>query len=189
MWDVARLRAKLELPQRKLSERECASCWADLAGADSDRAYRSLWRLVAAPEQSVPLLEKMLSPVPRTEPEKVKQLIKDLEDRKLPVRNQAAAELEKLAELAEPALRRVLAEKPSLDLRQRIERLLEPLEGPRVDSPERLRTMRAIEVLDRLDHPEAKKLLAKLAGGAPEAFRTCAARAALTRLGARATKP
>jgi len=185
MWDVASLRAKLPLPSRELSERECASRWADLAGNDAARAYQSLWALVAAPSLSMPFLEKTLVPVPRAEPEQVKRLIKDLEEGNFDARKKAAAELEKLAELAEPALRRVLSETPGLDLRQRVERLLEPLEGPRLTSPERLRTVRAIEVLERLETLEARRLLNKLAEGAPGALLTRTARAALTRLDAR----
>jgi RNA polymerase sigma factor (sigma-70 family) len=185
MWDVAALRAKLPLPRRQLSERECASCWADLAGGDPQRAYQAVWSLAAAPEQSLPFLEKALPPVPRTEPEQIKRLIKDLEEGNFEARKKAAAELEKLAELAEPALRRVLAEKPNLEMRQRVERLLEPLEGPRLTSGDRLRASRAIEVLERLDGPEARRLLHKLSEGAPGALLTRIARSALTRLEAR----
>jgi hypothetical protein len=186
MWDVAALRAKLPLPRRELSEKECAAFWADLASADAARAYQSLWSLVAAPDRSLPYIEKALPPVSRAEPEQVKRLLKDLEEGNFEARQKAAIELEKLAELAESALRRVLSEKPSLDLRQRVERLLEPLESPHLTTPDRLRTVRAIEILERVDNAEARKLLKKLAEGASGALLTRSGRAALARLDARA---
>ena len=65
-----------------------------------------------------------------------------------------------------PALRRALEGRPlSLELRRRIEGLLERLQGP-ITSGERLRLMRAVEVLGQAATPEARKLLEELAKGA-----------------------
>ena len=48
---------------------------------------------------------------------------------------------------------------------------------------EELQVWRAVEVLERLGTPEARRVLEILAGGAAEALPTTAARAALDRLG------
>src|SRR5262249_61827235 len=107
------------------------------------RAVRALRR---APRQAVPLLAERVRPVVRDEP-RIARLIADLESRQFKVRRRAAEELEGLAELAEPALRKALAGKPTLEVRKQIDGLLAKLPrmlaGP-VPTPERLRVMRAV---------------------------------------------
>ena len=83
--------------------------------------------------------------------------------------------------VAEPALRKVLTGKPSLEARRRAEALLEKLRGP-VTSPEHLRALRVVEVLEHVGTPAAREVLTILANGAPGARPTRAAKAALARL-------
>src|SRR5262249_37301580 len=66
----------------------------------------------------------------------------------------------------------------------RIEDLLQKLDGP-VPSAANLRIIRAVQVLEYTDDPEARKLLEKLAQGAPTARLTQEAKAALERLAKR----
>jgi hypothetical protein len=82
-------------------------------------------------------------------------------------------------DVAEPALRRALAGRPSLEVRQRLEKLLDQLAHP---SPDVLRALRAIEVLESVGTAEAKAVLGKLAAGQPGAGLTREAKAALRRL-------
>ena len=65
------------------------------------------------------------------------------------------------------------------EVRQRIERLLEE---PRPISPERVRTMRAIQILAQIGNRESLQMLSHLAQGAPNALETQQARGALGRL-------
>jgi hypothetical protein len=90
-------------------------------------------------------------------------------------------ELEELGELAEAALRKMLAGKPSLEARRRAEELLEKLRGP-LPAGERLRSLRAVEVLEHAGTESARELLTRLASGAPEARLTREAKGALQRL-------
>jgi hypothetical protein len=97
-------------------------------------------------------------------------------------RDEAARELQKIAEMTLPAPRKVLAGKASLEMRRRVEQLvdkLEPLDG------ERLRSIRAVETLEHIGSPEARKVLLRMAQGASGARQTDEARAALHRLGKR----
>jgi hypothetical protein len=105
----------------------------------------------------------------------------DLDSDQFAVRAKATTELEQWSELAEAALRKALADQPSLEVRRRVQLLLERLDGP-ITSPERLRAMRAVEVLEHIDTPEARRLLEQLARGAPAALLTKEAKASLGRL-------
>jgi hypothetical protein len=94
-------------------------------------------------------------------------------------RQKASDELEKLGEAVEPALKKALEGKPALEVRQRIDSLLEKLKGSQA---ERRREVRAVDVLELVRTPEARQRLIELAKGRNEAGLTRAAAAALERL-------
>ncbi len=116
--------------------------------------------------------------------EQIDRWIKDLDSDQFAVREKARAELENLGELAEPALRRILENKPTLEQRRRIEPMLAKLEAA-IPSGESLRSLRAVRVLEHAATPEASHLLRELAGGAEGASLTGTAKAALARLNRR----
>ena len=148
------------------------------------RAYRAVWMMVAASRQSVPFLAERLRPEQPIPNDRLQKLIADLDSGQLNVRNRAAAELEKLGELAESALRRALEDKPALEVRQRLEALLDRIEH-RTLSSNQLAFLRALEVLEQIGTPEALRSVERLATGAPEARLTQEARASLERLAKR----
>ena len=90
--------------------------------------------------------------------------------------------MEELGEIAKPALTKALAGDPSREARKQMEELLDALD--RSLAGDRLRMLRAVEVLEMLGSPEARGVLKRLAGGAPEAFLTRQAKAALERFDA-----
>src|SRR5262249_59100893 len=73
---------------------------------------------------------------------KVARLLTDLDRDDFAVRQKAAAELEKLGPPAEPLLRRALQGDLSPEVRRRLERLLDSVEG--AGEAERLRDVRAL---------------------------------------------
>jgi WD40 repeat protein len=162
--------------------------WADLAGRDAAAAHRAVWALAAAPRQAVPWLTERLRPAAAPEPRQLAQLLADLDSDEFARRAKATEELEGLADLAAPALRRALEGKPPAEVRRRAEQLLHKLEGP-TNSPEVLRGVRAVEVLEQAGTPEARQLLERLAKGAPEARLTQEAKATLDRLAKRPAAP
>jgi RNA polymerase sigma factor (sigma-70 family) len=185
VWDLTGLRAGGRLPA-DLSAGELAGLWANLEGADAAPAYRAGWQLTLAPRQAVPFLRERLKPVPRGDVELIDRLVKDLNSARFPVRQKATQELETMLDQAGPGLRRALEGKPPLEVRQRVESLLEKLANP---SGERLRALRAVAVLERMGTTEAKRFLEELAGGAPGARQTQEAKAALERLARRPVPP
>jgi WD40 repeat protein len=163
--------------------------WADLGGGDAAKAYRAIGVLAAVPERSLPLLAARLLPVSSPDPGRLARLITNLDRDQFAVRDQATRELEGLGELAEAALRKLLAAKPPLEVRRRAEGLLEKLRGP-LPFGDRLRSLRAVEALEHVGTKQARQVLIRLAGGGPEARLTREAKAALQRLARRtAGKP
>ncbi len=157
------------------------TAWADLASDDAATAYQAVLRLAAAPRESVPFLNEVLPPVARADEKHIARLIAALDNDDFTAREQATAELEKLGEVALPALRKVLAGSPSAEVRRRCEVLLKTAAEPAL-SGERLRAVRAVEALEQADTPEARELLRRLAGGAEGARLTREAKVALDRL-------
>jgi dipeptidyl aminopeptidase/acylaminoacyl peptidase len=178
IWDTIGL--VQSAPAATLANAEREALWRDLAGADAGRAYRAMRTLLADRKEIVRFLKDRLRPVPPIDSRQNARLVADLDANDFAVRSKATAALAELGELAGPALRRALADQPSPELRRRAESLLGAL--AQVSSPEQVRALRAVELLEQLATLEARGLLATLAGGAPEVRLTREAMAALDRL-------
>jgi WD40 repeat protein len=191
VWDVTGRPRRGEPRRGGLAPKELEDCWTDLAGADAARAFRAL-QMMAADPQAVAFLKGRLRPeVVAVDRQSLARLVADLDSDQFATREKATAALEKLGELAEPALVKALQGRPSLEARRRAERLLGRIaeQHGAVPSPERLRVLRAVELLEQAGTPGAKDLLEALAGGTPEVWLTREAKAALRRLGRRPAPP
>jgi RNA polymerase sigma factor (sigma-70 family) len=177
VWD---LELPLEQRPQELTAKALASLWHDLGDADAGIADRAIWRLVAAPKQALPLLQKNLPPTPAPDPA-WRAWVKDLGSEKFAVRDKASRDLEALEEQAYPLLKEALAASPPLEMRQRIERLLDRLKYP-LTSPKMIRAVRAVEILEHIGTAQARQVLYELAQGGPGARLTEEARASLQRL-------
>jgi hypothetical protein len=180
-WDVARVLARRRARVRQVSPLELKGLWERLAAPDAAEAGLAVGRLQAAPRQAVRMLRARLRPVAPVDQRRIARLITDLESNHFRDRRRATRELEQLAELAEPLLRRRLANHPPLETRQQVEKLLKRLDGF-VTRPNQLRLLRAVEVLERIGTADARALLRDLAKGAPAARLTREAKSALQRL-------
>lgn len=188
LWDVTGRIEGGKLRPAKVSPQEFESLWADLGREDVPKARRALWTMVAADRQSVDFLQEHLQPaVSPASAETIAQLVADLDSAQFPVRTKAKAQLTQLAELAEPALLDAQKKHPSLEIRQRIEELLDNVMDQRSrPSGDRLRLVRAVEILEQIGTPEARQLLESLSRGASGALLTREAQASLARLGRQA---
>ncbi len=176
LWDVTCR------PTRRSDRPSIKQLWADLADRDAAKAFGAIGHLIAAPQQAVAMLQENLKPVPVSDDSKqVARWIAELDSERFEARQQAMAALGQLGERAEPDLRIALDGKPSLEARKRIEELLVNVRES-VSTPENLRKLRAVEVLERIGTTHAEGLLRTLANGAPRALLTREAKAALQRL-------
>jgi hypothetical protein len=162
--------------------------WTDLADSDGSKAYQAIGRLVRAPAKSVPWLREHLRAIPALtadEAKRLERLLVDLDNEQFAVRRKAAMEIEQLGEPVLPILDKVLGGTPSPEVRSQVEKLKERC-TPGNTGPS-LRVLRALEVLEHINTPEARQLLRKLAAGTPDARLTREAKAALDRIAQRRT--
>jgi RNA polymerase sigma factor (sigma-70 family) len=184
VWDVSRVTGRrVEAAERSPADLEAD--WRDLAG-DAATGYAALGRLVSSPGRAVAFLGKQLQSLEPVDTRRIERLITNLDDGRFEVRTQATRELEALAEQAAPALRKALAGKPSLEVRRRLEALLDRLAGAS-PSTETIRQIRAVEALEFIGTPEARRLLDQFAARPSETWLTREAREAAGRLGKRAS--
>jgi WD40 repeat protein len=181
VWDVPFLLREGKRRRADPTLKQLEGLWTKLASSDAEKAYGAIWALADAKKAAVPFLAERLRPASKVEKRRIAQLIAELDSKRFGVRQRATKELERLGEIAAPALRKVLEGSPGLELQRRVEQLLPKVTGPLTD-PEVLRGLRAVEALERAGTPEARKVLAVLAGGAPQARLTREAQAALERL-------
>jgi WD40 repeat protein len=185
LWDVTGRTWSGVPAKAKLAEKELAELWTDLAKPEARDGFAAEVKLAAAGQDTVAFLAKELRPEapPKIDAAGIARRIADLNDAHYKVRRKATRELEQLGMDARPALLRALQGKPSAEVRRRVEKLLAKAETARLRvDPLLLRSLRALEVLERIASPEAKKVVLTLAKGNPQARLTQEAKAALDRL-------
>jgi WD domain, G-beta repeat len=179
VWDLTGARGlSLPLPQDLLG------AWTDLADGAAARGLAAIRYLVAHPDAAVPLVADRVKPVPPTDSAAVDRLIGQLDSPRFAEREKATAALAELGEAAGERLRDAAARPASAEVRERLTGLLAKLDDLQFTG-DRLRVVRAVEALERIETPAARKVLEALAGGASGARVTVDARGALRRLTAR----
>jgi WD40 repeat protein len=139
-----------------LSREDLEALWSGLESVDAAQAYQAMGTLVVAGPEPVAFIQQKLKSFPSAE--RIARLIADLDSNQFAVRQKASAELENLGDWAEPALKKLLAGKPSLEVSRRAEELLEKLDQ-HVPAPRLLRMVRTVQVLERIGTHEAKQVL------------------------------
>jgi RNA polymerase sigma factor (sigma-70 family) len=178
IWDLT-----LGTAGKMLTRGDAEALWTDLAGDNAENAYVAIQRLAADPKSAVPFLHQRLQPVGLADPKKLTKLIGDLDSATFTERENAHRELASLGDAAASAIRKALAGTPTLEARRRMEELLKKLEP--AASPDGIRRLRAVEVLEGIGTPEARQVLQFLAEGIPEAWLTREAKASLDRFAKR----
>lgn len=162
-----------------VDEARVEALWKDLAGDDAKKAYEAVRTLGLGNGPVLPALRDRVKPVLAPDAKKVAQLIADLDSNMFAVRQKSTEELERLGELVEPDLKRVLEGQPTLEMKMRVDKLLERLVTAAPPSSEELRALRVIEILQLQGTAESKDALTALTKGAAGARLTRFAQSAL----------
>jgi WD40 repeat protein len=179
IWDLAGRVHQPPVP----TAAEVEMLWKHLGSEDAARAAQAIRQLAAAPDAAIEMLRQRLRPAPIVDEGHLARLMTQLESDSFANRQKAIAELEKLGDQALPAYRKALEGKPPLEMRRHLEHLVEKAGPAWWDvSGERLRSLRAIEVLELAGTEEARAVLKTLAAGGEGARLTEQAKAALERL-------
>ena len=179
VWDGSRFIKKpatIDLQAQQVDD-----LWKDLA-ADPVKAYQAIGKLSAAPKQAVALVKEKIKPTAHGDEKRIEQLINDLESDQFQVRQKATKELEKLGDLAEPALQKSLQTLKALEAKRRVEKLLGQIADDQTPSAQVLRNLRAVQVLGQIGNRAARTELERLAKGAPGDKLTRSAETALKRM-------
>ena len=145
VWDLALLKREPKAANLELDAMQIETLWTDLAGRDAVKAGKSIQTFASAPKQTTAFLREQLKPVVPVDGKKITKWIADLDSASFKTRSVAANELEKLGDLAIPALRKALASPTTLETQRRIEGLTDKLTTG-VLSPDQVRLVRAVEI-------------------------------------------
>jgi WD40 repeat protein len=183
IWDVSTTGGVpgSAVPGVAMAPPELEKRWGILAADDAAKAYVAIRELVATPAEAVAWIKERVKPVEAPDSKLVQKLIAQLGDEEFKTRQKAFAELLQIGEQLVPTIDQALARKPALETSSRLQNLRKSLTNTVIKGP-RLQAHRAIEVLEYIGTPEARRVLETLASGAPGALVTTQARAALTRL-------
>ncbi|MFO0846237.1 MAG: hypothetical protein U0797_28305 [Gemmataceae bacterium] len=180
VWDMNHLKRTRTLTADTLPEDEL---WAALASEDGEKAFRAVAWLREHPPVALRLFATKIAPAGAVDAKAVRRLLDELEADTAADRRKAAEALEALDMQAGPYLSKALEATRSAEVRRAVTRLLANLDGP-ATVPDRVREVRAVEVLEGMGDAKAKALLEVLAKGADSRL-TREAKEALARLAAR----
>lgn len=155
--------------------------WERLALADGAAGWAASAAMTRRAEEAIPLLAKRLVPV-SADPERVRALVAGLAAAEPEAREAARQELLRVRIDAAEVLRKELPH-AAPEVAKAIREVLDtPFLSLPLPAGETLRTLRGIAVLEEVGSPASCEVLKSLAGGAPQAAETRAARAALARV-------
>jgi hypothetical protein len=181
LWDTT-LAGAAKPRKEPLTGAAADGLWTTLGGDDAPAAFAALADLAAAPDRAVALVRRELKPVPAAPTDdQLDRTFADLDSERFATREKASRRLEDFGELAVPGVRKRLAEAESAEVRRRAQAFLDRFDPPK-PSPDRLRQLRAVELLEGIATPAARDVLSELAKGAAEAPLSREAAAALERL-------
>jgi WD40 repeat protein len=180
LWDLS----VMSRPQRNakpMTDEELTKQWARLLDKDAVTAFDAIARLIDDPDRTVPFVNRQLAAEKSFDDAVIDRLIANLDAPVFKVRDEASRELAKLGWAAEQAMRKVLEAKPSVEVEDRLKRLIENLPEEKFD-PISVFASRVTELLERVASPASRDLLTELAKGPASARITREANASLKRL-------
>jgi WD40 repeat protein len=153
--------------------------WAELAG-EAGPAFRTMRGLVAGGDETIAWLRGRMPP-PAEPGEQIQKSVAKLDAARYQTREAAQVELAKMAHLSRPALLAAGRTDLSPEMRRRVEILLQATRGPD-RSPDGLRSIRVVEMLERIATPKGLALLQEWSAGPAGETLADASRAAVQRM-------
>lgn len=179
VWDIAAVTGAKAAPGDPA--KPPADPWDALASPDAKAAGDVMAALARTPAFALAYLGERLTPVPATDTTDIAARLTELDSKDFATREAAEKVFAGVADQAEPRLRAALKTATNPEARRRLEKLLAVADAAD-ERPDTLRAIRALEVLEAVGGAEAKKLVAKLADGAPAARVTAHAEQTLKRM-------
>lgn len=179
MWDTSD--SKNPDTSRLPTDRLLNVWWDDLIADDLTVVHRSIWGLIDNPAGAVPFIRERTQPAKGPGRERIRRWLTELDNDRFPIREAATKGLLTLGPSVLPVLKEHLLTKLSPEARERIEKLVEKL-LVQPFPPEELRAARVVEILERIGTVEARAVLERLRSGDPDAILTTLASGALNRM-------
>jgi WD40 repeat protein len=152
--------------------------WADLAHADAKVAFAAIRKLRAYPAGAITFLDRRVKSLTTPTDEAVTQMLKGLDAAAFAERERAQRDLTAAADLVRPKLE-AARKTASEEAGRRLDQVLKAADGW---TPDRLRQVRACEVLEGCRTPDAVRVLRAWAAGPAGARLTVEAKASVDRL-------
>ena len=176
IWDAARAGRDPAITFNRRTAADLESLWKQLSS--NVDYYKGVIGIAYSGDQGVDFIAEKLELTANGGA--VEKLLVDLDSDQFDVREKATLALIKVGSAIQSKLKSIHAATDSLEVRKRTERILAAL------PPEAARSLltapRAVEALETIGTPEAKRVLKQLAAGVADLDETKAAKAALVRL-------
>jgi WD40 repeat protein len=153
--------------------------WLSLGGP-SMPAYRVVWALAGNPKKAIEVIGKRLEPDGGASQKEIAELVANLASPKFAQREPAIKRLKVIGVRAFPELEAALKKSPDIETTRRIQELLKTVETAL--TPETLRDLRALQVLEMVGTAETRAVIVRVAAGDVGAAKTRLAQAALDRM-------
>jgi DNA-binding beta-propeller fold protein YncE len=160
IWDVT-----AKTVAKTVADGKSDQDWQALRGEDAQKAFAAMRRLAADPQSALKIAGEQLKPAKAVDSQWVADRLRDLDHEKFAERDRATRELEELGDGVAVALEKFLTTKPSVEARQRAEKLLAKIRGGEA-TDQAAQSLRALEVLEWIGTAKARELVEKLAKGA-----------------------
>ncbi len=173
VWDM------FALPGLSMKE-PAADPWEALRSETAH--FAAMNYLAARPDLAISLCRSRIKASPRPDEKRIGQLVDAFDDPSYRVRDNAERDLISMGDGVEPALRRELAKPISAEEKTRVNRVLSTFSSA---SGEHLAVLRALETIEHIETPQARKLVEEWAGGDSGNSFTRAAQKSLERMNKR----
>lgn len=152
-----------------------AAAW-DALILEAIKSYPAGWDFVDAPKDAVVLLRKRIIPE-KVDAKVYQQLVDDLDAKEFRKREKTSEILKSMGFSVEELLKKSLETEKRPEVRERLQKVMDELKGSSF-----LRMQRAMQVLERINNEESRKLLKELAEGPAESMLTREALVVLKRM-------